>query len=224
MGINVVTFVPEGIVIVSDDWAELKYKDDGFNPSYVNRTFLVKDSFCISFLDAYYPKGMPLGYYILRWQQENKKTHFVNVKSIAENLVSFFHSVDEDYSIRFYIAGYIQDSIVPEIYLVEGQKIIPINRNKSDEHVYNFHVSGRIEWVNKLLYSKSSDKKGNENILTPLMIDFTKYSIKEATEFSKFLIEFSNKFDEFAQFKKSIGSNLTIAILTPNQNAILIDH
>jgi hypothetical protein len=85
--------------------------------------------------------------------------------------------------------------------------------------VYNYHSIGHNLWLNKVLLPTAFEMNNGERIaFDNVDIDFSKYSIEEAIDFSKDMIKFSSLMDNYAQLKEMIGKSLYIGVLTMYNN------
>lgn len=229
MGVNVAVFVPEGIVLSSDCFSEIRTNDDGFFHTSVVRTFELGKRFIVSFVGNGYLCGLPCGFYIEYFKCECLSLES-STKKMAEKLMNFLKKqvLDEE-RISFYIAGYDIDKFnkrIPCIYLVENDKYMIINQDQKSEPVYNYHSIGRSFWINKLLLNTGFQDEMLENFtrFDDIYIDFSKYSIVDAKNFSEDLIKVSSLMDKYAQFKPMISDNVTIGILLPFDGASIIKN
>ena len=88
--------------------------------------------------------------------------------------------------------------------------------------VYNYHFVGRSLWLNKLLLPTSyTVEQENKIDFDSVDIDFSKYSLEDAVDFSKTFFRLSRELDNIAQVKQMVGEYLTIGILTTNGNVVL---
>ena len=111
---------------------------------------------------------------------------------------------------------------LPNIFLSDNGQLIPINRGKDNKIVYNYHFVGRSLWLNKLLLPTSyTVEQENKIDFDSVDIDFSKYSLEDAVDFSKTFFRLSRELDNIAQVKQMVGEYLTIGILTTNGNVVL---
>ena len=111
---------------------------------------------------------------------------------------------------------------LPNIFLSDNGQLIPINRGKNNKIVYNYHFVGRSLWLNKLLLPTSyTVEQENKIDFDSVDIDFSKYSLDDAVDFSKTFFRLSRELDNIAQVKQMVGEYLTIGILTTNGNVVL---
>ena len=111
---------------------------------------------------------------------------------------------------------------LPNIFLSDNGQLIPINRGKNNKIVYNYHFVGRSLWLNKLLLPTSyTVEQENKIDFDSVDIDFSKYSLEDAVDFSKTFFRLSRELDNIAQVKQMVGEYLTIGILTTNGNVVL---
>ena len=119
----------------------------------------------------------------------------------------------------FYIAGIdIIDGVntVPVVYLLDDNPHV-INQSNNNDVVYNYHSFGRNLWINKLLLPTTFKQDKDEYIeFDNCYIDFSKYSLEEAIEFGKSILEISYKMDRFTQLKQMIGENISVGYITLN--------
>lgn len=225
MAINIAVFVPEGIVLASDDFAEIRFKDDGFTNSHVSRTFILWDCYAISFLNVGYVNGLPIAFYINQWIGTHQKSDFDNLQLLANEIVSYFQSLCKEFDIDFYLAGYEKNYSHPTVLLQTKGERFSINLDRDSNCVYNYHAVGRVEWLNKIMMASSYNDghpKHPHNINNqPVEIDFSKYSMIDAANFANFIINTSRELDVFCQFKQSIGPNITMVLIQPYSGAKL---
>jgi len=225
MAINIAVFVPEGIVISSDCLSEICNNDDGFTQTNANRTFTIWDKCIISFIHADYPNGLPYGYYINKFKEQYFPQD-ISIRELSVLITNFFKEQYKLDNIVYYIAGFDKkdNSFVPFLFLKERENFQVINQDLNQKEVYNYHAIGRTYWVNKvLLKTEFYLEDSKENIAFDAVdIDFSKYSIDDAIQFSMQLISFSATLDNFAQIKQSISMNTTTAVITSSDGCKLI--
>ena len=219
MGLNIAVFVPEGIVLSSDSLAFLRQEDEGFMASS-KRTFTILGKFLISFVGNGFINGKPYGCIIQ--EIENRMTNLQNdtVEDFVNHLNSFlkqFHKEDEE-PITVYVAGSsITDlGLHNELFLIEQDKITKLNQPNGQEEVYNYHLIGRGLWSNKLILPTSfkDEHSGTKELFEAAKIDFSKYSLEDAKNFTHFIIRTTADMDRFTQTRASVDQNITTCIVT----------
>lgn len=220
MGLAIAVFVPEGIVIISDGIAEIKNSelDNGFLQRKQRTMFLYKDKYIVCTHGDGYSEGLPYAYYMEKFSHMIKLNSFASTKEFATMFTQFvLENIKENDKLMFYIAGiddYETDIPASVIYLVDRNNIIPINKGYDNNNVFNYHSIGHNLWVNKLLLPTIfNDNNGDIIPFDSVEIDFSKYSIEEAIDFSKEMIRLSHSLNYYAQIKELIGTSLYIGVL-----------
>ena len=221
MGLAVTIFVPEGVVIVSDGLAEIKNakSDNGFLQKKQKSIFSFGERFLVCVQGSGYIDGLPYAYHINKVFKTLGKEAFNTTKDFC---YSFKEKISSDImskaQVVFYIAGIDMNADSeshPVVYLLDGNNLQIINQSNNNEIVYNYHSFGRNLWINKLLLPTTFAQGKNEKIeFDPLYIDFSKYSLNDAIEFGKTILEISCKMDNFAQLKQMIGENISVGYIT----------
>ena len=219
MAINIAIFVPEGIVIASDSLSVIRtMRDDGFNHTHTKRTFALFNKYAISFCDNGYAQGLPYGYYVSKFQQDNWN---LSNQRPAEVATAFVRYLSDCFNIKdcdkFYIAGYdkVNNQSIPFVAFFESNELHVVNCDPDNNNVYNFHAIGETYWLYKLLLNTKVAEEKSEVEFGNIDIDFTKYSLYDAEEFAISMIQLSSKLDYFAQYSNRIGERITLAKITP---------
>ena len=230
MGLAVTIFVPEGVVIVSDGLAEIKNakSDNGFLQKRQKSIFSFRERFLLCVQGAGYINGLPYAHYINKvfkaLGEESFKTTKDFCSSFKEKVSSVIPSSEQ---VVFYIAGIdTVDNTDPltAVYLLDKSNLQVINQSNNNEAVYNYHSYGRNLWINKLLLPTVFEHgKGEKIEFDPLYIDFSKYSLNDAIEFGKTILEISYKMDNFAQLKQLVGENISVGYITHNNEIKVVD-
>ena len=232
MGLTVTIFVPEGVVVVSDGLAEIRNakSDDGFLQKRQKSIFSFEERFLVCAQCTGYIEGLPIAYHINKVFNSlaNDAFAFATTKdfcySFKEKIFTFIPTKEQAV---FYIAGidmYKDCDTHPVVYLLDRNSIQIINQSNNNEFVYNYHSFGRNLWINKLLLPTVFEYGKNEKIVfDPLDIDFSKYSLNDAIEFGKTLLEISCKMDNFTQLKQMVGENISIGYIAVNKEIKVID-
>lgn len=222
MGLAVVVFVPEGIVVVSDGLAEIKNanSDNGFLQKKQKCLFSFRERFLLCVQGGGYINGLPYAYYINHVLNAMDNLDFKSTEAFCMEFKNRIASIiPSEEQVVFYIAGI--DNIenakpVPVVYLLDNNLHI-INQSNNNEVVYNYHSFGRNLWINKLLLP-TIFKQGKDEYIDfgNCYIDFSKYSLYEAIEFGKSILEISYKMDKFTQLKQMVGEYVTVGYITLN--------
>ena len=221
MGLAVTIFVPEGVVIVSDGLAEIRNakSDNGFLQKKQKSIFSFKERFLLCVQGTGYINGLPYAYHINKVFKALGEEFFKTTKDFCSSFKEKISSViPSQEQVVFYIAGIdtIGDTDPhPAVYLLDRNNLQVINQGNNNEVVYNYHSFGRNLWINKLLLPTVFEQGKDEKIeFDPLYIDFSKYSLNDAIEFGKTILEISYKMDNFAQLKQMVGENISIGCIT----------
>jgi hypothetical protein len=222
MGLAVAVFVPEGIVIVSDGLAEIRNEksDNAFLQTKQKCLFSFENTFLLCVQGSGYIKGLPYAYYLNGILKAMEGMVFKSTEAFCFEFKCRVNSIfPKEERVVFYIAGVdsIDDATpVPVIYLLDNNLQI-INQSNNNDVVYNYHSYGRNLWINKLLLPTTFKYGKNEYIeFDNCHIDFSKYSIEDAIEFGKTILEISYKMDKFTQLKQMVGENVTVGYITLN--------
>lgn len=224
---NVAVFVPEGIAISSDSLAFLKNDDDGYM-SAAKRTFCLWNRFILSFAGNGYIDGLPYGYYVNSFCISQEPDSIQSTKELAEIFGAFINKYYTDNSHdAMYFAGYDRDanSLKPVLLLSENTRIKRLNYNeKNSQILYNYHAIGNILWINKLfLPTTFKDSVTNrEETFQAANIDFSKYSLSTAIDFSLFFFDLTRRMEVLAQLRPSINEIVTTALITPLDGALIM--
>lgn len=230
MGLAVAIFVPEGVVIVSDGLAEIRNakSDNGFLQKKQKSIFSFAERFLICVQGTGYIDGLPYAYHINKVFKALANESFDSTKDFCSSFNEKISSViPPKEQVVFYIAGI--DTVGdcdqhPAVYLLDRNNLQVINQSNNNEVVYNYHSFGRNLWINKLLLPTVFEQGKNEKIeFAPLDIDFSKYSLNDAIEFGKTIIEISYKMDNFAQLKQMVGENISVGYVTLDNELRVLD-
>lgn len=220
MGLSIAVFVPEGVVVTTDGLEELRNsdKDQGFLHKKLKRLFVYKNRFIICIHGYGFIKGLPCAYFINKVFISLENIDFLSVAEFAilfgNKLASY---MDKEACLSFYVIGLDarDDDIVPNIVLYDNGQLLQINRGINNQIVYNYHSVGRSLWLNKVLLQTSCTIEKEKQIeFDSVDIDFSKYSIDDAIDFSKSFFRLSRELDNIAQLKQMIGENVFYGILT----------
>lgn len=222
MGLAVTVFVPEGIAIVTDGLAEIRNadSDNGFLQKKQKCLFSFKNRFLLCVQGEGFVNGMPYAFFINRILKAMENLDFESTENFClefKNRVNTVISSKE--KIVFYIAGIdsTEDANpIPVVYLLDNNLHI-INQSNNKTVVYNYHSFGRNVWINKLLLPTTFKQGKDEYIeFDNCYIDFSKYSMEEAIEFGKSILEISHKMDKFTQLKQMVGEYVSVGFITIN--------
>jgi len=219
MPLNISVFVPEGIIVSSDTLAFVKNGDEGYFSTAV-RTFCLWDRYILSFAGEGYIDGMPYGYYISLFLKKNDSDRCQTVNDFAKLFIDFMGKYSSLDKVIIYCAGYdISDTdFVPCLMLIDKGDIIRLNYDSDNSQVlYNYHVVGNSLWINKLFLSTTfvDNVICQKETFNAANIDFSKYSVKTAVDFSKFLFDLTGKMDLITQTRPSVNNEITVAVVTP---------
>lgn len=130
----------------------------------------------------------------------------------------FSQLCSENNRILFYVAGVdrLEDNSTSlVVYLVDDMKCQVINKSNNGDIVYNYHAIGRSMWINKLMLPTYFEASKEEKIkFEDLDVDFSKYSLEEAIEFGKSMLNISYKMDNFVQLKQMVGEYISVGYIT----------
>lgn len=215
MGLTLATFVPDGIVIASDSLAEIRHHDDGFFQSEIEKLFVVDDKYVLAIEGNGFYEGIPISSYLFRLL--HKPLGCSSVLNAAEKVSQVLAKLMPNESLMAYVAGYDykEEQTHPVVVLIHNNHIECINTAPDGTSVFNFHSIGRTHWVNKLLM-RTQGVTGEEKVEFQCFdIDFSKYSIAYAKEFSDNLITISERMDQYSQLKPMIGGKHQVAVIRP---------
>ena len=219
MGLNIAVFVPEGIVLTSDSLAFLRQEDEGFMASS-KRTFTVWGRFLISFVGNGFISGKPYGCFV---QEIENRLINLEKSSVEEfgnqinNYLKQYQKKDEEPIIVYVAGSSVTDlGLYNELFLIEQDKISKLNQPNGQEEVYNYHLIGRGLWSNKLLLPTTFEDNHSDTkeLFEAARIDFSKYSLEEAVNFSQFLIRTTADMDKFIQKRASVDLKITTCVVT----------
>ena len=222
MGLSIAVFVPEGIVIASDGLAEIRNlsDDQSFLHKKQRRLFIFQNRFLVNIHGGGYAKGMPYAFYIEDVFSKLESTQFSTITDFATafnfEMKSF---LDDKQKLSFYVMGLEEDDKLhtptPILLLWDNDHPSIINRSIDNKIVYNYHSVGHGLWLNKLLLPTSFEMGNGEKIcFENVDIDFTKYSLEDAFDFSKDLFAISRTMDKIVQLKQMIGDYISYGIMT----------
>lgn len=214
MGLSIVVFVPDGVVMASDSIAEMhnQKEDNGFLHTKQKVIFSHPQGYLICTPNAGYVNGLPFSYYL------HHAMHMIhsstNLEDFCNKLLQAFADMKvAKENIVLYVAGVNERNEVI-VNLIDKDKIDRINRSNDGHSVYNYHAIGRTLWLDKILLPTTYNI-GNETLdFQDTDIDFSKYSLSDAIDFSTFIIKTSYQLDRFAQFKQMVGENISWATLS----------
>lgn len=222
MGLAVTIFIPEGIVMVSDGLAEIRNanSDNGFLQKKQKCLFSFGNRFLLCVQGGGYVKGMPYAFYINRVLKAMEGLEFKTTETFCLEFKDRIAIViPSEEQVVFYVAGIDtigKEDPMPVVYLLDNNLHI-INQSNNNDVVYNYHSYGRNQWVNKLLLPTTFKHGKDEYIeFDNCDIDFSKYSLEEAIEFGKSILEISYKMDKFIQLKQMVGEYISVGYITLN--------
>lgn len=219
MGLAVAVFVPEGIVLASDGLAEIRNSesDNGFLQKKQRNLFSFQNRFLICVQGSGYIEGKSYAYYITQIFSEIRENEYCTTQDFCIEFKSkISERLDQGEQIVFYIAGIdsVKGKLSPIVYLVDKMNFQVINKSNDGKVVYNYHSIGRSVWVNKLLLQTTYEPDKNHRIeFESMEIDFSKYSLQDAIDFGRTMIELSQKMDNFAQLKQMVGENISVGYI-----------
>jgi hypothetical protein len=167
-------------------------------------------------------KGMPYAFYVevilnkLKGKTFQKTIDFAN--SFSTEMEAF---MGEGQNLSFYIVGIddIDESTrrIPVLLLFDQGKLSRINCGIDNTTVFNYHAIGHSVWINKLLLRTSIETDDSNKIeFESADIDFSKYSLEDAIDFSKTLMTISRKMDNIAQLKQMVGNYISYGVISIN--------
>ena len=131
---------------------------------------------------------------------------------------TFYRLVGNEENVSFYIAGIDNGESLcssPSLFLIDRNVVSLINHGLNNDIVYNYHSIGRCLWINKMLLHTSCEiEKGQKVEFESVDIDFSKYSISDAIDFSKTLLTISFKMDAISQLSQMVGENISFGYVT----------
>lgn len=229
MGLAVAIFVPEGVVFVSDGLAEIRNSklDNGFLQKKHKSIFSFEGRFLVCVQGVGYIDGLPYAYHINKLFRALAKETFNATRDFCTSFKKIYSIIPSKEEAVFYIAGIdmVGDSDPhPVVYILDRNILQVINKSNNNDVVYNYHSFGRNLWINKLLLPTVFEDGKDEKIeFDPLYIDFSKYSLNDAIEFGKTILEISIKMDNFAQLKQMIGENISVGYITLDNEIRVLD-
>lgn len=220
MALTIITFVPEGIVVASDGLSEIRNKknDQTFFHKRQRRLFSYQDKFMICLHGSGYIKGLPYAFYINKVFSLLQTEQYKNVKDFAVDFrKEISNYMESEEILSFYAIGIDKGDNgerIPVVILLDNNNMTMINCGYDNHIVYNYHAIGHNLWLNKLLLPTFFiDNGGGKTEFENVDIDFSKYSIDDAIDFSKNIIFISREMDNIAQLKQMIGDNVYIGVL-----------
>jgi hypothetical protein len=231
MSLVISTFIPEGIVISSDSRSIFRtFGDDGFTDDSFEKFFSILDKYILVFLQDPFIDGKCIKYHLnafLAGKDFSKKTTIEVVKSISNHLFPLLNKTEDFQRITLYFAGYDLDSekgFIPSLYLADSvnNSINLVNRDLNGNVVFNYHSIGESKWISRMftkarIYSTETEFEELEDV----QIDFSKYSLKDAVNFSKSLIEYTIALNKFSQIRSQTGGTVSTLALTPLDGIML---
>ena len=221
MGLTIVLFVPEGVVMASDGLAfnQNDIKDDEYAHKKQQSLILYRNKYLIGIPNHVFIHGILISYYIQK--ALNNLLSNIDINQFIDELVSELIKLGvPKEQIVFYIAGHNRN-FEYDLFLYDRDKLVNINTGNNGERVYNFHSMGRTVWIDKLLYGivEQPEQSTEDQIIN---IDFSKYSIGDAVDFAYKMIAYSHDLDYFTQVKQIIGEQIDIAYIDCLGNMIKI--
>lgn len=219
MGLSIVLFVPDGIVLATDGLSEVRNNecDQSFLHKSQKHQFVYEHRYVVSIQGSGFYKGLPYSYYAnkiflnLKYQELDNTNAFANAFYIE--LSKHIESTND---LIVYIAGIdiINNDAKPYVYIITNNKIQPINVGEDGCIVYNYHAIGQTYWINKLLLpSEYVNDTGDCISFKGADIDFSKFSLDEAIEFAETMIQFSCKMNYLTQLSQVIGEKINVCVL-----------
>ena len=218
MGLSICAFVPEGIVIASDSLAEIRHQDDGFYQDGIQRLYNVENRFLVAIEGPCFHQGLPVSFFLTPLFKKGFPVD--TVEEFSQKLIPEIERILPGEPYVIYVAGYENrgQKQTPVVTLIHDKKVVIINQDPSGNPVYNFHAIGRTHWVNKVLMNTQAESGEDHIQFQEYDIDFSKYSLSTAKEFSLFLLSMSERMDKFSQLKPMIGGKYQVGMVRPYES------
>lgn len=216
--------------MASDGLAAIRKSDSGecSLQKKQRNIFCYKNRFLVCAQGLGYINGIPYSYYV-NWAFRTMASK--EFSTTEEFCVGFKTQMAEllpqGERIMFYIAGMDQRkdlSYAPKVLLLDEKGYNIVNQGRDGESVYNFHSAGCNHWVSKMLLPTVFDPEQGPRVeFEKTDIDFSKYSLNEAIDFGKSMIEISCTMDRYVQTPQNIGEYVSIGCVTCNNEIIIKD-
>lgn len=197
--LNLVAHIPEGIILSANNFT---FIDDKYHYGY-NNIFIVNDNIAITFYGMQTYEEKTTRSIIQDFiDKHEEKLDVVNTPRI---ILKYLSENYKELGIFVYICGYkIVDNVAyPTVYLLDvmNKDYVQVNVH-NDMFFYNIHWGGDTDLLDRMFRQVKIEHNGEWDDVEEINLNMNYYSIEEAIEFSKFIME----------------TNLSIQKLTTGQN------
>jgi hypothetical protein len=207
MSIITVTYIPEGIAMAADSrLTGFKNYGNGLTDRFAltdnsQKLFLLsKCKVGISFCGDAIIDGKTVADFI-RLFEINKVKDTDSISEIAENLHNYLKADYPQSGISFYICGYKNDE--PFVYVIGSNFFKRKNITAQNNLCYGAAWNGEYEAIDKLLLGT-----------TPTNINYPLMPLRDAIDFSEFLVELVIKYQRFEDRVATCGGAIDILVIT----------
>lgn len=232
MSLVIAVYVPEGIVMASDNRQPVTiegkrpngkaFKVDTVNSDAVTKTFLLKQqqvgiaNFGQDLLD-----GVPMASYIKRFIEEDLVAAD-DVTTIPKKLVAYFRKSFPQADAGFHVAGYKKEAktSVPYVYHCHVGKNTAERRNAKPDGLvlHGATWSGEIDIITSIVAPVAvKDEKGQSKVIrAPAPILWDAMTLQDAIDFSMYAIRTTIDTMRFQARRKSVGGPIDVLLLAPD--------
>lgn len=178
------------------------------------KTFLTPANVGISYCGDATVLNKPITGYIERFIDEHRED---DVEEIANQIVPFFASIDENLNTNFHIGGYKKEDMVLK------QKLYYVNTKskaiqEQDTSVQNAMWGGEIDVLTRIInpvYSKSDKGEYEEMSFHPILWHY--FTLQDAIDFARFAVRTTIDTINFQRMVKTVGGPIDILVIKPTE-------
>jgi len=224
MSLIITVYTSEGIIMASD--SRTTYNSIGKNQSgekefhygvqktdTTYKTFLCNNKIGISTCGACTLNNRPITGYIENFINEIGK-NFDSVEKVSQGLIDYFNDIEPNLNTIFLVAGYDKEKIDPVVneVFIDSKVIKPINTAHSGA------IWDGETWVATKLLQKTyiSNPFGQLEELPYAGISFEYFTLQDAVNFAKYIIDVTIKTMEFQNCEKTVGGPIDLLAIKPD--------
>jgi len=234
MSLVIVTYVPEGIVMVSDSRQFLTvegktpngkdFKVEAPASDSVSKTFLLGNQrIGISNFGQDLLAGVPMASYIRKFIEE-ELTAADDITTIPKKIVKYFRKSFPDANAGFHVAGYKKEEKISVSYVyychVSRNTVERRNIKPDNSLAYGATWSGQIDVITSIVNPVViKDEKGVDKVIRApaAQIIWDAMTLQDAIDFSIYAIRTTIDTMRFQARLKNVGGPIDVLVITPDE-------
>lgn len=224
MSLIALVTVPEGIVVAADRRMTVEFyvpKNKGkFGKSsgtwyndHHDKIYLCENNCVITNNECATLEGCDINHWIHTFMREQVQKD-VDITQMPEMLLTYFQSFDEIINTHFMIAGYdsFHQQRIYDISIIDDD-IIEYDAIHNRVACY----CGENHYINRLMEAcLLTDQNGNQQVLQETKLPLELFTLDQAIDFCRFVIDMTKQMLEFVDALQSVGGNTDILVIKEN--------